>query len=128
MGNGTSLGRVRGLGSAHEGVEHWWKQRVTAGANLLLMIWLLVALARLPDFTYATVTTWLASPWAAVPMILLIVSVFTHFRLGLQVVIEDYQHDANRVLMLVLLNFFTIAAGALAIFSVLKVAFAGAPA
>lgn len=128
MGNGTSLGRVRGLGSAHEGVEHWWKQRVTAGANLLLMIWLLVALARLPDFTYATVTTWLSSPWAAVPMILLIISVFTHFRLGLQVVIEDYQHDANRVLMLVLLNFFTIAAGALAIFSVLKVAFAGAPA
>lgn len=128
MGNGTSLGRVRGLGSAHEGVEHWWKQRVTAGANLLLMIWLLVVIARLPDFSYSTVTRWLASPWAAVPMILLVISVFSHFRLGLQVVIEDYQHDANRVLMLVLLNFFTVAAGALAIFSILKIAFAGAPA
>lgn len=92
------------------------------------MVWLLVALARLPDFTYTTVTQWLASPLVAVPMILLIVSVFTHFRLGLQTVIEDYQHDANRVIMLVLLNFFTIAAGALAIFSILKVAFAGAAA
>lgn len=128
MGNGTSLGRVRGLGSAHEGTQHWWKQRVTACANLLLMVWLLVALARLPDHGYVTVTHWLGTPWAAVPMILLIISVFSHFRLGLQVVVEDYQHDANRVLMLVLLNFFTVAAGALAIFSVLKVAFAGAPA
>lgn len=126
MGNGTSLGRVRGLGAAHEGTGHWWKQRVTAAANLLLMVWLLVALARLPDFTYPTVTQWLASPLAAVPMILLVVSVFTHFRLGLQVVIEDYQHDANRILMLVALNFFTVAAGALAVFSILKVAFTGA--
>lgn len=128
MGNGTSLGRVRGLGSAHEGTQHWWRQRVTAGSNLVLMVWLLVVIARLPDYQYATVTRWLASPWAAVPMILLVVSVFSHFRLGLQVVIEDYQHDANRVLMLVLLNFFTVAAGALAIFCVLKIAFAGAPA
>lgn len=126
MGNGTSLGRVRGLGAAHEGTGHWWKQRVTAAANLLLMVWLLVALARLPDFTYPTVTQWLASPVAAVPMILLVVSVFTHFRLGLQVVIEDYQHDASRILMLVALNFFTVAAGALAVFSILKVAFTGA--
>lgn len=128
MGNGTSLGRVRGLGSAHEGTGHWWRQRVTAASNLLLIVWLLVTLARLPDFTYTTVTQWLASPLAAVPMILLVLSVFTHFRLGLQVVIEDYQHDANRILMLVLLNFFTVAAGALAVFSILKVAFAGAPA
>ena len=128
MGNGTSLGRVRGLGSAHEGTEHFWRQRVTACSNLALMVWLLVALARLPDFTYVTVSQWLASPWAAVPMLLLIVSTFSHFRLGLQTVIEDYQHDANRVLMLVLLNFFTIGAGAVAVFSILKIAFAGAAA
>ena len=72
---------------------------------------------------------WMASAWTAIPMILLIVSVFYHFRLGLQVLIEDYQHDESRVVALVLLNFFTIAAAAIAIFSILRIAFsAGAPA
>lgn len=123
MGNGTSLGRVRGLGAAHEGTHHWWRQRMTAISNLLLMLWFVISIARLPSYDFATVALWLSSPWAAIPMVLLIVSVFTHFRLGLQVVIEDYQHDESRVLMMIALNLFTAAAGAIAIFSVLKVAF-----
>ena len=132
MGSGTSIGRVRGLGSAHEGTHHWLHQRITAGSNLLLMLWLIVSLIRLPDMGYETVQAWLSAPIAAVPMILLVVSVFYHLRLGLQVVIEDYQHDETRIVLLTLLNYFTLAAGTFAIFSILKIAFTtvatGAPA
>lgn len=123
MGNGTSIGRVRGLGAAHEGTHHWIAQRLTAGSNLLLMLWLIISLVRLPDLTYGTVQAWLSSPWAAVPMILLVISVFQHLRLGLQVVIEDYQHDETRIVAMTLLNYLTVAAGVFAIFSILKVAF-----
>lgn len=126
MGNGTSIGKVRGLGSAKEGTHHWWQQRLTAGSNLVLMLWFVVSLALLPGYDYATVSQWLASPWAAVPMILLVISTFHHMRLGLQVVIEDYQHDETRIVFLILLNFFALSGAVLAIFSILKVAFAGA--
>ena len=126
MGTGTELGRVRGLGAAHEGTHHWWRQRLTAGSNLLLMLWFLFSLARLPGHDFDTVHKWLQSPWAAVPMLLLVASVFYHFRLGLQVVIEDYQHNESRVVAMVLLNLFTIALAGVAVFSILKIAF-GAP-
>ena len=128
MGNGTELGRVRGLGSAKEGSHHWWHQRVTAAANLFLMLWLLVSIARLPGYDYAGLHAWLASAWVAIPMILLIVSVFYHFRLGLQVLIEDYVHSELRVGLMLLLTFFTVATAAIAIFSILRIAFAGVPA
>ena len=128
MGAGTPLGRVRGLGAAHEGTQHWWRQRLTAGSNLFVMLWLLFSLARLPGYDYAAMHNWLRSAWVAIPMSLLVLSVFYHLRLGLQVVIEDYQHDESRVIAMVLLNFFTIGAGGVALFSILKIAFAGAPA
>jgi succinate dehydrogenase / fumarate reductase, membrane anchor subunit len=123
MGNGTSIGKVRGLGSAHEGAHHWWHQRLTAGSNLILMLWFVVSIALLPAYDYETVRAWMAQGIVAVPLILLVISTFYHFRLGLQVVIEDYQHDETHVVLLILLNFFTLAAGTLAIFSILKVAF-----
>ena len=107
MGSGTNLGRVRGLGSAHEGAHHWWRQRLTAGGNLLLMAWLMFSILRLGGYDYVSVHSWLQSAWVAIPMTLLIVSVFYHFRLGLQVVIEDYQHNESRVVAMVLLNLFT---------------------
>lgn len=122
----SSLGRVRGLGSAKEGAHHWWHHRLTAGSNLVLMLWLLIAIARQPAYDYATLHAWMQSAWVAVPMALLILSVFYHFRLGLQVVIEDYQHDESRVVLMVLLNFFVVALGATAIFSILKIAFGAA--
>lgn len=128
MGTGTELGRVRGLGSAHEGAHHWWHQRLTAASNLLLMIWFFLSIARLPAYDFASLRAWLASGWVAIPMILLVASVFYHFRLGLQVVIEDYSHDEGRVVMMILLNFFTAATAAVAIFSILKIAFTGIPA
>ncbi|WEK41949.1 MAG: succinate dehydrogenase, hydrophobic membrane anchor protein [Candidatus Sphingomonas colombiensis] len=126
MGTGTELGRVRGLGSAHHGVLHWWHQKITAGTNILFMAWLLISLARLPGYDYASVHTWMSSAWVAVPMLLLIASVFYHFRLGLQVVIEDYAHGHNRVALMILLNLFVAVTAGIAIFSILKIAFGAA--
>ena len=123
----SPIGRVRGLGSAKEGTHHWWRQRMTAGSNLFLMLWLLISIARQPAYDYATLRLWMESAWVAIPMALLVLSVFYHFRLGLQVVIEDYQHNESRVVLMVLLNLFVAAVGAVALFSILKIAF-GAPA
>ncbi|MBY0521559.1 MAG: succinate dehydrogenase, hydrophobic membrane anchor protein [Sphingomonas sp.] len=128
MGTGTELGRVRGLGSSKHGAHHWWHQRLTAAGNLVLMAWLLASIARLPGHDYDSVHRWLASPVAAIPMALLVLSVFYHFRLGLQVLIEDYLHDHTRVAAMLLLNLFVMGAGATAIFAILKIAFTGAAA
>lgn len=126
MGRGTELGRVRGLGSAHEGAHHFWHSRLTAVFNLALVVWFIVSILRLPSLDYATVSAWLGQPLVAVPMLLLIGSVFYHVRLGLQVFIEDYVHDEGLKLgALILLNAYVIGLGALAAFSVLKIAFTG---
>ncbi|WP_448658838.1 succinate dehydrogenase, hydrophobic membrane anchor protein [Sphingomonas sp. CJ99] len=125
MGSGSSIGRVRGLGSAKEGTHHWWHQRLTAASNLFLMVWLLASLAILPDYSFERLTEWLSSAWAAVPMFLLVASLFYHARLGLQVVIEDYQKDETRVVALILLNAAVFVGGAIALFSIAKIAFTG---
>lgn len=127
MGNGTELGRVRGLGSAHSGAHHWILQRVTAIANLALLVWLLVSLLTNDVSTGAAVKTWLGQPVAAVPLALLAISVFTHIRLGLQVLIEDYLHvEATKLAALLALTFFTWGGMIFALFSIAKIAFGGA--
>ena len=129
MGTGTGLGRVRGLGSAKSGTHHWWMQRVTAAANLLLLFWFVVSIVRLPVVDHQAVVLWLKSPLVAVPLVLLVLSTFWHFRLGLQVFIEDYVHDeGNKVAVLLLLNAYVFLSGALCVFSILKIAFGGVPA
>jgi len=128
MGTGTGIGRVRGLGSAKAGTHHWWHQRLTAASNLLLVTWAVVSLFRLPLHDYKSLVLWLSSPWVSVALILAVISVFYHLRLGLQVVIEDYQHDFSRIVAIVLLNFFAFACAALAIFAILRIAFTGAQA
>jgi len=123
MGTGTEIGRVRGLGAAKSGVGHWWQQRVTAVANLALVLWFVVSLVRLPGLDYASVVVWLRQPVAAIPMLLLIVSVFYHFRLGVQVFIEDYLHnEGTKLLALLALNFYALGGAAAAVFAVLKIA------
>lgn len=127
MGNGTSIGKVRGLGSAHHGAHHWLVARTTAISNLLLMVWFIVSLVMLSDYSYASVTGWLSQPIAAVPMILLIFSLFYHARLGLQVVLEDYVHESgSKFALLSALNLAAIGGGAFAIFSVARLALTGA--
>lgn len=121
----TPLARVRGLGSAREGAHHWGLERLAAAATLALLVWLAVSLLRLPALDHATVTQWLKEPLAAVPMLLLILALFRHLQMGLIVVIEDYAHDeGNRLILIALVNLASVFAGALALFSVLKIAFA----
>ena len=125
----TPLARVRGLGSARTGAHHWWLERLTSASTLLLFVWLLVSLLRLPALDYGTVTEWLSSPVNAVIMLLLVISTFWHVKLGMQVIVEDYVHeDGNKLALIILLNFAVVAAAALAAFAILKIAFAGAPA
>ncbi|UAB77320.1 succinate dehydrogenase, hydrophobic membrane anchor protein [Erythrobacter sp. SCSIO 43205] len=127
MGNGTSIGRVRGLGSAHHGAHHWLVARTTAVGNLILMTWLIVSFVLLPDFSYGTVSGWISQPIAAVPMMLLIISVFYHAKLGLQVLIEDYVHDAGlKYAALTALNLAAFGGGAFALFSIARLALTGA--
>ncbi|WP_395614482.1 succinate dehydrogenase, hydrophobic membrane anchor protein [Allosphingosinicella sp.] len=122
----TSLGRVRGLGSARSGATHWWHERLTSVSTLILLVWFFVSLVRLPDLSYATVTQWLAKPLAAVPMLLLILSVFWHLASGLRVVVEDYVHEeGGKLFWLVAINFACLFAAALSIFAVLRIAFGG---
>jgi succinate dehydrogenase / fumarate reductase membrane anchor subunit len=128
MGSGTQLGRVRGLGSAKSGSHHWWLQRVTAAGNLVLVLWFVISLARLPGYDHATMIGWLQSPFVVVPLALLIINVFWHLRLGLQVVVEDYVHGGMRIFTLGLIHFWTFGMGALALFSLFKIAFAGGAA
>ncbi|HEX8238867.1 MAG TPA: succinate dehydrogenase, hydrophobic membrane anchor protein [Allosphingosinicella sp.] len=123
----TPLARVRGLGSAREGAEHWWHERASSVAVLLLFVWLIVSLLRLPALDHRGITEWLRDPAAAVPMILLVAATFWHLKMGLQVIIEDYVHDSgNRFLCLLLLNFAATGGAAFAIFAVLRIAFAAA--
>lgn len=126
MGNGTSIGRVRGLGPAHEGAHHWLLQRFTAIGNVVLASWLVVSLALLGDYGHASVAKWLAQPLSATAMILLLVSLFWHARLGLQVLIEDYLHEAGtKFAAIAALNLATIGGGAFGIVSVAALAFGG---
>lgn len=129
MGSGTNIGKVRGLGSAKHGGGHWISQRTSAVGNLLLTTWLVVSLILMPNFDQGTLAQWLAQPTVAVPMILMLVSIFWHVRLGLQVLIEDYVHDdALKFGAITLLNFYVVTSLVFGIFVVAKLAFTGAPA
>jgi succinate dehydrogenase / fumarate reductase membrane anchor subunit len=124
---GTSLGRVRGLGAAGGAVvHHWWLQRVTAVANLILVLWFVFSLVRLPSLDYASAALWVRQPLVAVPLMLLVVATFWHLRLGVQVMLEDYLAGAKRVIAMLVLNFYCVSVAALALFSILKVALAAA--
>ena len=126
MGNGTSLGKVRGLGPAHSGAHHWLTHRFTAISNLVLMSWLLVSFLLLSDLNYSTVAAWISQPVSAIAMILLIISLFAHARLGLTVLIEDYvPNTGSKFALLSALNIAAIGGGALAVFSVASLALGG---
>ena len=121
----TPLGKVRGLGAAKSGTEHFWLQRATAIANIPLILFLVVLLIALSGRDWQTATAAFRHPLIAVPMGLAVISVFWHMRLGLQTVIEDYVHSEGVKLLCLLANtFFTLGLGALALFSILKMSLA----
>lgn len=122
----SPLGRVRGLGSAKSGTEHFWAQRVTAVALVPLTLWFVYSVMSLVGADYAMAVAWLASPVNAVLMLVLIAATFHHMQLGLQVVIEDYVHtEGVKIASLVLMKGASLLLAVAAAFAVLKVAFGG---
>ena len=122
----TPLGKVRGLGSAREGGEHWLTERVTSIALLLLGVWLIASLLILPALDFRTVLEWLHAPSAAIPMALLVIVGFKHALDGMKVVVDDYVHDAgNNFALNTFLLFLAVGGGAIAVFALARIAFTG---
>ena len=127
MGDGTELGRVRGLGSARHGAHHWMLQRFTAVGNILGGLFLAFSLAMQPTHDFAAMKDWVASPLPALVLALWIPNVFWHARHGLQILVDDYVHDTgNHLAITIVLNILAIAGAGLGVLSVLRLAFAGA--
>ncbi len=123
----SPLGKVRGLGSAREGGEHWLSERVASVALLLLGVWLIMSLLLLPDLSLRTVREWLHAPSGAIPMALFVVTAFVHGLDGLKVVVDDYVHDeGNRFALNLVLLFAAIGGAAIALFALAKLAFGAA--
>ena len=127
MGDGTSIGRVRGLGAGHNGVHHWLVIRYTSIGSLLLTLWFGASLLMLPDLGQASAIEWLARPVPAVAMALFVIVNIWHAKLGVQVIVEDYVHEqANKLAALVALNLLAFAGAAFGLFCVLRLALGGA--
>ncbi len=118
----SDLGRVRGLGAAKEGVAHWWAQRVTALALIPLVVWFVASIVSLAGASHAAVVDWIASPVPAIFLVLLVVAVFHHAQLGLQVVIEDYVHGKGaKIALLLFVKGAAIVLGLTCVFAVLRI-------
>jgi len=120
----SPLGRVLGLGSARGGSSHWYAQRVTAVALVLLALWFVVSLALLADASYEQVTGWLRTPLNCALALLLVVVAAWHAVLGLQVIVEDYVADkGKRLLVLIAIKFAFVVAAVVGVLAVLRIAF-----
>ena len=122
----SPLGRVLGLGSAKEGVHHWWTQRVTSIALVLLSVWFVVSLLTLQSFDHATVVSWIARGWTALLLVIFVLVATWHSQLGVRVVIEDYVHGGTKTLTLVLVTFAHCVVAAAGVFAILKISFGAA--
>lgn len=120
----TPLKKVRYLGSAKEGANHFWLQRVTAVANVFLAMFLVWLIASLAGADHAAVKARIAHPIVSLSLLLLVISGAIHMRLGMQVIIEDYVHgEASKIVLLMLNTFFAILIAAASILAVLKLSF-----
>ncbi len=122
----TPLSRVRGSGSAKDGTSHFWRQRLTAIANIpliLAFLWIFISLNGSP---HANVAATLSFPIISIIMLLVVISSLFHMKLGMQVIIEDYVHgELNKIILLILNTFFTFFIGMASVFAILKLGFGG---
>lgn len=122
----TPLARVRGLGSAHEGTDHFWRQRLTAIALVPLTLFFVGFLICMNGAGYDEVRAALAHPQVALVLAVMLIAGLVHMRIGMQIIIEDYIHGEGAKLTLLVLNtFFTIAVGVVSIFALAKLSFGG---
>ena len=120
----SPVGRAIGLGSAKEGVEHWWLQRVTAVALVPLTLWFVIAVVRLSSADIDTVRDWVGRPLPAILLVLLLIATFWHASLGVQVVIEDYVHtDLVKLGLLIVMRLACFALAVAGVIAVLGMAF-----
>ena len=118
----TPLSRVRGLGSAHSGTETFWRQRLTAVANVPLVIFLIWSIVTHIGADYATVKDYLARPLVAAAMLALVISAAIHMRIGLKEIIEDYLHgDGAKIAAVILATFFAVGVGLASALAILKI-------
>jgi succinate dehydrogenase / fumarate reductase membrane anchor subunit len=120
----SELGKVRGLGAAHDGTEHFWMQRVTAIANVPLVIFFIWFIVAHGNDTRAEVTAAIKNPFTAIALALFMISTCWHMKLGLQMVIEDYVHGpALKIASLLINTFYAFGLAALALYAILKMNF-----
>lgn len=118
----TPLGRVLGLGTAREGTEHWWAQRVSAVALLLLGAWFVIAIVMLDGLDHAAAVAFVAAPWNGVLLMLLSVTLAYHSYLGVQVVVEDYVHAPGiKVVSLMFSRFAHLFVAVAAVYAIVRV-------
>ena len=122
----TPLARARGLGSAREGVHHWWVQRLTAIALIPLVVWFAISLVMLSGADYDVARAWIGSPLVMVLLILTIAIGLHHGQLGMQVVIEDYVHgDGWKLALIVAVRFIAVVFGLAAVVAILRIGLGG---
>lgn len=117
----TPLKRVRGLGAAHHGTETFWRQRLTAVANVPLVIFLILAVVTHIGASYEEVHAFLARPLVALAFAALILSAAIHMRIGLKEIIEDYVHGGAKVVAILLATFFAVGVGLASILAIVKI-------
>ena len=117
----TPLKRVRGLGAAHHGTETFWRQRLTAVANVPLVILLFLAIVTHIGASYAEVHAFIARPVVALALVALILSAAIHMRIGLKEIIEDYVHGGGKVVAILLATFFAVGVGLASVLAIIKI-------
>jgi succinate dehydrogenase / fumarate reductase membrane anchor subunit len=118
----TPLSKVRGLGAAHRGTETFWRQRLTALANIPLVVFLILTVVTHIGADYATMRAYFAQPLVALALLALVISAAVHMRIGLKEIIEDYVHGAGaKVAALVLVTFFAVGVGLACALALIKI-------
>ncbi len=123
----TPRARVKGLGASGHGADHFWMQRLTGASNAPLMLALVVIVALMWGRPYEEARALVASPWAAIPLLLAVLAVCLHMRLGMQTVIEDYVHDKGlKIAAVIANNFYAVAVAVACLYAIIRVSLGGA--